>query len=136
MRIYAAIITLIFTLAIQPAVAAEKARSHATGNFAIELNGSQSGLVQPVEGGHTTSEPVTPRSGLGAQPVTPAANLKTQMQPPHFAPLRQSPPCAKPPCTLPSATLKPATSTNAGLGGQTNSDKTGDSDADTDKKPE
>ncbi|MDI1226418.1 MAG: hypothetical protein PSY14_01885 [bacterium] len=133
MRLSAVFIAIIFTFSLQSALAVEQERSHDGGNFAFDLNGNQAGWVQSVEGGHATGETVTTHTGLGAQPEASAPNVKTQLQPPHVAPVHQST-CAKPPCTLPTAKLKPATSTNAGLAGKKINDNT--DDADTDKKPE
>ncbi len=95
--IYASLALTIILLSVSgaPAIGAGAERSHAAGNFAIEVDGPNKGQVKPVEGGKGIAEK--------AKELPASAPQKKSLQaatPPRPAVSTVQPLCSSPPCYL------------------------------------
>lgn len=98
MRFIDVLLTLtvvLLSLAGAPAIGAGAERSHASGNFAIELDGPDKGRVKSVEGGKATAEKAKERPASAPQNKFPQAAVQ-----PHPAISTVQPLCPTPPCYL------------------------------------
>lgn len=93
-----ALIVVLLSLAGVPAIGADTERSHASGNFATELDGQDKGQVKSVEDGKATAEKAKKRPASTPQKKSPQAAT-----PPRPAVATVQPLCPTPPCLLKNA---------------------------------
>lgn len=93
-----AITLVLSSLASVPAIAAGGERSHVSGKFALDLNGTKEGVVKPIEGNQIAPE-------VMAERLAPELRKKPSVRPqttirPSTAVGAIQPLCPKPPCYL------------------------------------
>ena len=88
-----ALTVVLLSLSGAPAIAVGTERSHASGNFAVELDGPDKGRVKSIEGGKATAENAKERPASASQKKSPRAATLPRPAVGTVQPLCPTPPC-------------------------------------------